>query len=542
MNKTMTGAESLARGILDSGAGVLTSYPGGPVTGVVETALKGAKESGLYVEWSANEKVAFETALGCAATGVRAAVAAKHVGINHILDPLMTANLTGIRGGMVILAGDDPGSYNSQNEQDSRILGSFAEIPVLEPIDPQQGYDLVLTAFKLSEKIGLPVMVRFTADYTQGQGEVSTSPPAPRAQAELLERDRYKCLPEHVPSLHRELHRKMDLVAGAFDQPPYSSFNRISGRGPVGLVATGILGPTLRGLADLSGFRLLELATIHPLPHKTILDFLQELEEVYILEEVEPFVEDRIRIAAHKAGLKVKIKGKTTGHVPWEGDIDQAGLARFLAQELNLEPKAVPAEARDYPSLQPFGRGCPYSLFFSSMKKVAAELGQQRPIVVGETGCLVKLNNPPMESLELKFSMGASAGSAWGLRLSGLKNRIVAAMGDSVFFHTGINGVINAANAQADLIIVVMDNKTVALTGFQERMGSGRTTLGKATKPILPEDLARAMGIPSVTVLDAFDREKIELTWKECLQEKGLRFIVVRGECPYIDSKKCVID
>ena len=287
---------------------------------------------------------------------------------------------------------------------------------------------------------------------------------------------------------------------------------------------------------------MLELATVHPLPQNTVIDFLKEVDQVYILEEVEPYLEDRIRILAHKQGLKTEIRGKTTGHVPWEGDLDESVLAGFLAQELNLEPKRTPAPRRGYHNLQPLGRGCPYSLFFTTMKKTAEELGLERPLVTGETGCLIKLNNQPLECLDMKFSMGASTGNAWGLRLSGLKKKIVAAMGDSVFFHTGINSVINAANAQADLIIAVMDNRTVALTGFQEPMGSGRTTLGKATRPILPEDLARAMGIESVTVLDAFDRESMERTWKKCLQEDGLKFIVVRGDCPYIDSKKCVTD
>ena len=532
MNRTMSGWESLAQGVIHAGTRVLTSYPGAPVTKVVEGVIRVARQADLYVEWSSNEKVAFETALGCAAAGARAVVAAKHVGINHILDPLMTANLTGIRGGLMILAGDDPGSYSSQNEQDSRPLGAFAEIPVLEPGEPQQGYDLVLAGFELSERIGLPVMLRFTTDFTASQGPVRTSPALPQAKAGFTEPERYKCLPAQVVGLHHGLHQKTAALARAFDKPPYDSLNRTSGRGKTGIIAAGRMGPALRSLTDCSRVRLLELATIHPLPEKKVLEFLKGMEEVYVLEEVEPFVEDRVRIALHKAGLGIAVKGKTTGQAPWEGDLNGSALAEFIVRELGLDLKSEPGQSPTIPSLQPLGQGCPYRLFFALLKETAAALGQERPIVVGETGCLVRLNNPPLQTLDLKFSMGSAVGTAHGLRLSGIERKIVAAMGDSVFFHTGINGLLNAVNAGSDIIIVVMDNQTVALTGFQERIGSGRTAQGREAPVILPEDLARGLGIEQVVVLDSNDREGMARTWQECLTNPGLRFIVVRGRAP----------
>ncbi len=411
---------------------------------------------------------------------------------------------------------------------------------MLEPGTPQQGYDLVLTAFELSERTGLPVMIRFTADFAASPGPVRLFPPVPPVQAEFVEPERYKCLPAQVTGLHRELHQKMAILARAFEKQPYDSFNRVGGRGNTGVIAAGRMGPALRSLTDCSKIRLLELATIHPLPERKVTEFLEGVEEAYVLEEVEPFVEDRVRIAAQKAGLSTEIKGKTSGHVPWEGDLNRSVMAEFLVRELGLSPEADPGPAVPFPSLQPLGKDCPYRLFFTSLKKTAAELGRERPIVVGETGCLVRLNNPPLETLDLKFSMGSAVGTAHGLRLSGLKEKIVAVMGDSVFFHTGINGLINAAHAGSDLIIAVMDNQTVALTGFQERIGGGKTALGKEVPPILPEDLARGLGLERVIVLASDDREGIEKTWRECLLNEGLRFIVVRGRCPYIDSKKCV--
>src|SRR5210317_73658 len=196
--ETLSGSESIARAVVDAGAAVAASYPGGPVTKIVEKLIDLSTSSDLYVEWSNCEKVAFEVALGCSLAGRRSVIAAKHVGINHILDPLMTVNLTGCGGGMVILAGDDPGSYGSQNEQDSRLLGAFAEIPILEPATPDQGYRMTRQAFRLSEAYRLPVMVRFVADYTADHGPVATAPPSRATRAEFNREMRWQALPALV--------------------------------------------------------------------------------------------------------------------------------------------------------------------------------------------------------------------------------------------------------------------------------------------------------------------------------------------------------
>ncbi len=541
MGVVMKGYESLARAVIDGGARVAASYPGGPATGVVETLIEEAAGGGLYVEWSSSEKVAFEVALGASTAGVRAVMVAKHVGINHIIDPLMTANLTGVGGGLVILAGDDPGSYNSQNEQDCRPLAAWAEIPILEPATPQEGYDMVRAAFELSERFRTAVMVRFVADYAAASGPVTTAPPTPPAEALFDEPDRYKCLPAEVVGLHAGLHQKLAAVGRAFAEPPLSDFNRIDGSGRRGIIAAGRLSAGLEALIEPGSIRVLKLGTLFPPPEELIARFLSDLEVVYVLEEVEPFIEDRVRIVAHKAGLKIEVRGKTTGHAPWEGDFNSGKLVGFLTEELGLDIEAEAGPARKFPSLQPLGRGCPYRPFFAALKKIVEEKGLERPIVVGETGCLVRLNNPPLKMLDIKFSMGSAVGAACGLRWAGVKGPIVAAMGDSVFFHTGINGVIDAANSQADIVIAVMDNGTVALTGFQERIGSGRTAMGEPGPTILPEKVAQGLGLNYVKAVDAFDASALEETWRECLGRRGPSFVVVRGECPYIETKRCQV-
>jgi indolepyruvate ferredoxin oxidoreductase alpha subunit len=535
----LSGSESIARAVIDAGAKVATSYPGGPVTKIVEKLINLAAASDLYVEWSNCEKVAFEVALGCSIAGRRSVIAAKHVGINHILDPLMTVNLTGSGAGMVILAGDDPGSYGSQNEQDSRILGAFAEIPILEPSTPEQGYRMTRQAFRLSEAVRLPVMVRFVADYTVDRAPVVTETPAPANHAEFKRKSRWSALPALVVDDHTALHKKLKQIAGSFDHPPYQTFNRIDLGGDKGIVAAGHIAARLRLHAPHSAISVFELGTVFPLPEEQITAFLNRVDEVYVLEEVEPFVENQIRSVAQRQGLPVKIFGKTTAHVPWEGDLNPEKVAHILTEELGQSVKAAPVPVRTYPSRQPFGDGCSYTPFFKSLQELIDENRISRPIVVGETGCLVRLNNPPFEMLDVKYSMGSSIGIGCGLWRGGVEDKILAVAGDSVFFHTAINGLVNAAHHQADIIVVIMDNGTAALTGFQERTGGGTTAMGEQVRPIYPEKVAAAMGIENVYTLDAFDETAIRQTLQEVFTRKGLSFIVVRGRCPFIETKQC---
>lgn len=535
----LSGGESIARAVIDAGTRVAASYPGRPITKIVEKLIELAPSGDLYVEWSNCEKVAFEVALGCSLAGRRSVVAAKHVGINHILDPLMTVNLTGSGAGLVILAGDDPGSYGSQNEQDSRLLGTFAEIAILEPATPEQGYRMTRQAFRLSEACRLPVMVRFVADYTADTAPVERQPRAPLARAEFNREFRWSALPARVVDDHAVLHQKLKQIAGFFDQSPYRAFNRSDDSSNKGIIAAGHMAARLSQYAPHSDLSVFELGTLFPLPEEQITTFLKGLDKVYVLEEVEPFIENQVRSLAQRQELKVKIYGKTTGHVPWEGDVHLERIAHLLTEELGQSLIPAPAPARTYPSRQPFGEGCSYTPFFKALQQLIVEKQIPKPIVVGETGCLVKLSNPPLEMLDVKYSMGSSIGLACGLWRSGVEDKILAVAGDSVFFHTAINGLVNAADHQADIVVAILDNETVAFTGFQDRSGAGATAMGEPVQPIYPEKVAVAMGIDNVYTLDAFDETAIRKTLQEVFTRQGLSFLVVRGRCPFIESKRC---
>jgi indolepyruvate ferredoxin oxidoreductase alpha subunit len=290
--------------------------------------------------------------------------------------------------------------------------------------------------------------------------------------------------------------------------------------------------------AHISVFKL---GTVFPLPKKQITAFLGRVKKAYILEEVKPFVENSIRSLAHQQGLQVEILGKTDGIVPWEGDFHQEKVFRFLDDhlEINIPPIAEPV--RTYPSRRPFGDGCPYTPFFTTLQQMTANDQIPKPILVGETGCLVRLINPPFEMLDVKYSMGSSIGIACGLARSGISDKILAVTGDSAFLHTGVNGLVNAAHHQHDIIVVVMDNETIAMTGFQTPASAANTAMGKQVEPIFVEKLAEALSIFQVDIVDSFDNTTIARALKRAFDNKGLSFIVVRGRCPYIETKQCRI-
>ena len=527
--------------MVDAGTKLVASYPGGPITGIVESLIDHSTGHDFYVEWSNCEKVAFEVALGCSLAGKRSVMVAKHVGINHILDPLMTVNLTGTGGGLVILAGDDPGAYGSQNEQDSRLLGAFAEIPILEPATPSQGYRMTRQAFRLSETYGLPVMVRFVADYTTDSAATSPEPRASDVRAQFNREYRWKALPARVVNDHAALHDKLKQIAEAFEHPPYRSFNSDAADGQTGIIAAGYMAARLRRCAPLTNVCVFELGTVFPTPEKQIVAFLSRVQRVFIVEEVEPFIENQIRSLAQRHGLEVEIFGKTGGHVPWEGDFHQEKLVRLLKEQLGQSLPAASAPARTYPSRRPFGDGCPYTPFFETLQQMILEKQIPGPIVVGETGCLVRLINPPFEMLDVKYSMGSSIGIASGLARSGVSEKILAVTGDSAFLHTGLNGLVNAAHHQPDITVVVMDNETVAMTGFQVPAGAGVTAMGERVEPIYPEKVAAALSIESVVAVDAFDKAALAQALQAAFKKKGLAFMVVRGRCPHIETKRCRI-
>jgi len=528
----LNGDQALAYGALASGVKLVASYPGSPSSGTVETLVALAGEHDMYVEWSSNEKVALEMGIGASIAGRRALICAKSVGMNLMVDPLMALNLTPVKGGLVILLGDDPGAYGSQNDQDSRPLALMLEMPILEPASPAEGYAMLQAAFAVSEELNTAIIIRETRSFTQQMGPVSL---ADKRYPEIdlgFEREpwRFVPVPKNAIGKHKELHARLVALSRWVDETP---FNRLVGGGTRGIVAAGFV---YQKLIDIVGdetgeeFRVLKLGTHHPLPEKIIAEFLTGCEQVLILEENEPFVEARIKALAHDLGSQIKIFGKQTGHVSREGELYRWQIQQTLSKFL---PGFVPAhnylqenEADEIPQKESFCADAGYGEVLDALEAAAASLGQKLALV-GDPGCLVTV----AERLDAKYAMGSAIGVADGLSKAGLDERPVALFGDSAFFHTSIPAICNAVHNHSGILMVVLDNKSTASTGHQPHPGIGKDAMGRDAPALSIKKIARACGVERVYTADFADiTSKLIALFREALSAPELALIIVHTQ------------
>ena len=528
------GEQALAYGAWAAGVRVVTGYPGSPSSGVVEHLLAISAPDEVHIQWSANEKVALETALGASLAGERALVCMKSVGFNIALDPVMTANLTGVEGGLVILVGDDPGAWVSQNEQDSRYLAAFAELPLLEPASPAEGAAIMRAAFHLSQEMQLPVVVRETRGFSWERGMV---PPLVRVSsrgAEFSSRGlRWVSLPFNVVANHGRLHARLRQVAARFERCP---FNATEGRGSLGIVAAGFAQAKLRQAlpgeipADVS---VLKLSTLYPLPDELLAAFLSNKERVLVLEETEPFLEERLRSLAQRRGLALNIQGKETGILPREGALTveqtRAALAELRGESVSETIGSARQEAVR-PSQQGLCEGCFYTPLFQTLQDTLTAL-ELPAVICADPGCAIRIYQPPFEMLDVKHSMGSAIGLASGLWLAGMDRLPIALVGDSSFFHTGLNGLLSAVASGARILVLILDNGSAAMTGGQPHPGSGRDARGSRARAVQLEALLEACGVDHLATIDPTDRLATGRAVHQALQAEGLRVIIARGKC-----------
>jgi indolepyruvate ferredoxin oxidoreductase alpha subunit len=543
-NQNYSGNEALAKGVYDAGVRIATGYPGSPSTRFIEHLAEISGEK-VYVEWSANEKVAFEIALGGSMSGARTAVCFKCVGLNVAMDPLMVANLAGVVGGMLIVLGDDPGARGSQNEQDGRILARAAEIPVLEFSSPQEAYDMARFAFELSEEFHLPVMIRETRAGSEERGRVNTyGKRLERPNIPFSKTADWKNLPIRHLDKHRELHAKIRKISGEFDEAP---FNQATFEGSTGIIGVGYASRKVSRLlseGEADSLSFLKLGTVHPPPDRFILKYLREMERVLVVEEVKPLIERYVRSLALINHLNLEVHGRDTGHLPPCGDILREDLLGGIARSLGYEVPTdfVWEEDARPPSIldEQLPDECPYYHAFEAFSAVMPEDPEERPIFIGDEGCLMKLKNEPFRMLDTKFCMGASIGMASGLALGGERRRVISLMGDSSFFHTGLPSFINAVANDANIVIIILNNGTTALTGCQNHPGTDMDTRGKRRRGIDIEKVARSSGVKDLHVLDAFkDRDRAKEVFKHVLEEEGLKVIIVDGTCTKLLEGSC---
>jgi len=548
------GNEAIARGAIEAGVQVAAAYPGTPSSEIVETLSGVAKELGIYVEWSVNEKVAFEVALAASICGVRAMASMKHVGVNVAHDPLMTANYIGAKGGLVLLSADDPSAWSSQNEQDNRYIALQAYMPVLEPSSVQEAKDMMADAFKLSEQFRQLFMLRSVTRIGHARsdlvlGEISREK---REGKFVKNRDLLVYTPKEARLNKPLMLERFDTIKKAVNTLPYNQLKLVSGA-KLGIIGCGLsysyTMEALKWLGIEDKVSILKIGTPHPLPEELVIELLKSVKEVLVTEEIDPFVELHVKALANEHSIPVKIHGKDL--LPRVGELSTRKVTEAIiklsgakppvdfAKLDKLEKETTPLLPWRPPALCP---GCPHRASHyaikTASKRVARELGKDvEAIYPGDIGCYALAYNPPQEASDTIICMGGSFGIANGL--SHVVNApIVAHLGDSTFFHAGIPPLVNAVYNKANITMVIMDNSTTAMTGFQPHPGTGQTAMGEEAVQLKPEEVARACGVKFVEVVDPFDLKAAAKTIEAAIRFEGPAVVVSRRLCAIIDQRE----
>lgn len=520
--KIMLGNEAIARGAYEAGVKVSAAYPGTPSTEISENIVKYPE---IYAEWSPNEKVAMEVAIGASFSGVRAMASMKHVGVNVASDPLYSVSYAGVNGGLVIVAADDPGLYSSQNEQDSRCVARVAQVPVLEPSDSQEAKDYTKLAFALSEEYDTPIMVRTTTRLAHSQGVVTLEEREEPADKKY-ERNPAKrvMMPGNAKGRHVVVEQRLKKMA---EDASSMAVNRTEYRDTsIGVITSGIPYQYVReALPDAS---VLKLGLVHPLPRKMIEEFASKVEALYVVEELEPLIEEQVR------SWGIKVIGKEIFTIQGEYSANMLRKAILKQEIVTKEPAKVPARP---PILCP---GCPHRSVFSV-------LNQLKIHGAGDIGCYTLGAVPPLNVIDTTICMGASISMLHGMEKAKGKEYIkdwVALIGDSTFLHTGVNSLMNMVYNQSSGTVIILDNSTTGMTGHQDHAATGRTLKGDPTFAVDLEELCHALGVQHVKVVNAFDTKLLAETVKEEVARDAVSVIIAQAPCALLKSNvskvKCV--
>ena len=530
--KLLSGNEALALGAYHAGVGVATAYPGTPSTEILESI---ARFGDIYAEWSTNEKVAMEVALGAAYAGVRSLVSMKHVGLNVASDPFMAASITGVNTGMVVIEADDPGIHSSQNEQDNRHYAKLAKVPMLEPSDSQEAYELMAYAFDISETFDTPVLVRTTTRISHSKSvvEVNRSRIAPAKPAGFQhDVKKYVMLPAHARLRRPLLEERMAKLAAYAETFPLNRVEWSERR--LGIVASGVAYQYAREVFPKASF--LKLSMTYPLPEKLIRHFAAQVDRLIVIEELDPFLQENIRI------MGIKVTGKE--FIPRLGELSP-GIIEKGSHTAGLLAEPAPRKTVDISSDLPkrpplLCPGCPHTgIFFvlssmgqrSTLRSKGKALKEPKLIITGDIGCYTLGAYPPLSAMDTTACMGASIGQALGIEKAESSKKVVAVIGDSTFLHSGITPLVNAVYNEGRITIIILDNRTTAMTGHQEHPGTGISAQGKEATAVDLEQLVRGIGVRDIKVVNAFNTKDLMTSVRSSLSSPELSVIIVRGAC-----------
>ena len=534
----LMGNEAIALGALAAGVNVVAGYPGTPSTEVLETVAR-RKSEGVYVEWSINEKAAMEVAAGAAYAGARAMVTMKQVGLNVASDPLMSLEYIGVKGGLVIVVADDPGPISSQTEQDTRTFAGFAKVPVFDPSGVAEAYDMVREAFELSERIGSPVFLRPTTRVDHGYESIEVLDESEWfvnvPEGFVKDASRWVIFPRLSVVNHARIERRnADLAETLSDSPRNFVVPGTGDLARVGIATHGISYTYVRdNLDEGSHPAILRVGTPFPFPDRRAKEFLEGLDEVLCVEELDPYIERELIRVCGRYGITTRIRGKLTGDMPPSGEntVDSVGAAvrAFMGREPDEQGQNAAAAPPQLPVRPPvLCAGCPHRASFYAVKRA---MGRRKTIYCGDIGCYTLGNAQPLDMVDTCLCMGAGINIAQGVFHVESDTACFAFVGDSTFFASGITGVVNAFYNQANLTVVVLDNSTTAMTGHQPHPGTGRTMMGDVVQAVSIEAVLRAIGLTCVETVDPLDHERAVETVRRVADEPGVKAIIFKSPC-----------
>ena len=514
MKKLMTGDEAIARGAYEAGVSYASAYPGTPSTEILEN-LSTYKE--IYAEWAPNEKVAMESAIGASVAGLRSIVSMKHVGMNVAADPMFTWAYMGVNGGNVIVTADEPGMFSSQNEQDNRNYAKAAKIAMMEPSDSQECIDMVKAAYDLGEEFDTPFIIRMTTRVCHSKSIVELTDRAEQ-QPKTWEKNpaKYVCLPAIARKLRVNLEKRMEKLAAYSETTP---FNRMEmGDTRVGVIASGICYYYAKEVFGEEA-SYLKLGFTNPLPAGLIKDFCSKVDKVYILEENDPYIEEFVK----QQGCACIGKELFPSYGELTTDVIRACITGKENQVMDFDHSKLIGRA---PS---FCAGCPHrGLFY--------RLGKRKDIMIsGDIGCYTLAAAKPYSAMDSTVCMGASIslghGAQRAFNMEGVNRRVVTVLGDSTFFHTGINSLINTVYNKSNTVNIILDNRITGMTGHQTNPGTGYTAKGEEPTLIRIEDLVRAIGMKHVYVINPNNLQEVDDTLDKCLALDEPSVIITRWPC-----------
>lgn len=513
----MLGNEAIARGAYEAGVKVSAAYPGTPSTEISENIVKYKED--IYAEWSPNEKVATEVAIGASVSGVRAMACMKHVGLNVASDPLYTVSYMGVNGGLVLVVADDPGLYSSQNEQDTRMIARAAQVPVLEPSDSMEAKEFMKEAFEISEQFDRPVILRTTTRLAHSQGlvelcerkQVEDKPYVKNIQKTVM-------MPGNAKLRHVVIEQKNLELAEAANT---LSVNRVEMQDTkIGVITSGI--PYQYVKEALPNASVLKLGLVNPLPKKLIQEFANKVEKLYIIEELDPVIEEQVK------SWGIQAIGKEIFTVQGEYSANMIRTA-ILGEELELK---APAKAPGRPPI--LCPGCPHRSVYYVLNKLKLH-------AAGDIGCYTLGAVAPLSVVDTTICMGASISSLHGMEKAKGKDYVknwVAVIGDSTFLHTGVNSLMNMMYNKATGTVMILDNSTTGMTGHQDHAATGKTLLGEPTYAIDIAGLCRAIGVKNVVEVNAFDIAELERVVKEETAKDEVSVVITKSPCVLLDKSK----